>query len=76
MTTRSKRILPPTGGAIYTIERLGSQPTYVRYRFLSLYNGVRGTVVETEAEAVKQGERHQEIVFAIHEPDSSIRRRI
>lgn len=52
---------------IYGIEQ--SPPDYYgtrKYRFYSLYNGMRGAWCYKREDAVKEGERHQKIVFALH----------
>jgi hypothetical protein len=39
---------------------------YVEYRFLSLYNGMRGTWLASVEQAKEQGEKHQAIIEMIH----------
>ena len=48
---------------IYKIEK--HEDYHTRYRFLSLYNGMRGSWTSWE-DAVEEGELHQKIVLALH----------
>ncbi len=54
---------------IYEIET--NSPDYygdMRYRFVSLYNGTRGTWFHETKKAEQQGERHQQIIEKFHMP--------
>jgi len=48
---------------LYSIEITGEK--YKSYRFVSLYNGTRGTFYFDKDEAIMQGEDHQKIICAI-----------
>ena len=55
---------------LYSIEITGEK--YKSYRFVSLYNGTRGTFCFDKDEAIMQGEDHQKIILAIHPELKSI----